>query len=52
MGNVYVQKRGNVFQYQFQIASVDGKRKYQNKSGFPTRNEAMNKFKISYNRSI
>ena len=41
MGNVYVQKRGNVFQYQFQIASVDGKRKYQNKSGFPTRNEAM-----------
>lgn len=25
MGNVYVQKRGNVFQYQFQIASVNGK---------------------------
>ena len=40
MGNVYVQKRGNVFQYQFQIASVDGKRKYKNKSGFSTRNEA------------
>ena len=40
MGNVYVQKRGSVFQYQFQIVSVDGKRKYKNKSGFLTRNEA------------
>ena len=33
MGNVYVQKRGKVYQYQFAIASIDGKRKYKNKSG-------------------
>ena len=31
MGNVYVQKRGKVYQYQFAIASIDGKRKYKNK---------------------
>ena len=30
MGNVYVQKRGKVYQYQFAIASIDGKRKYKN----------------------
>ena len=30
MANVYVQKRGKYYQYQFQIASVDGKRKYIN----------------------
>ena len=28
MGKVNVQKRGKVFQYQFEIASVNGKRKF------------------------
>ncbi len=37
MGNVYVQKRGTVFQYQFEIASVNRERKFINKSGFRTR---------------
>lgn len=40
MANVRVMKRGKVYQYQFEIASVGGKRKYMNKSGFATRNEA------------
>ena len=31
MGNVYIQKRGKVYQYQFAIAPVNGKRKYINK---------------------
>ena len=34
MANVRVMKRGKVYQYQFEIAKVDGKRKYINKSGF------------------
>jgi len=34
MANVYIQKRGKYYQYQFQIASIDGKRKYINKCGF------------------
>ena len=37
MGNVYVQKRGEVYQYKFEIASIDGKRKFKNKSGFATK---------------
>ena len=40
MGKVNIQKRGKVFQYQFEIASVNGKRKFINKSGFRTRSEA------------
>ena len=41
MGKVNVLKRGNVYQYKFEIAPVDGKRKFKNKSGFLTKNEAM-----------
>lgn len=41
MGKVNVIKRGNVYQYKFEIAPVDGKRKFKNKSGFLTKNEAM-----------
>ncbi len=37
---VKVRKRGKVYQYQFEIAPVDGTRKYINKSGFKTRAEA------------
>ena len=40
MANVRVMKRGKVYQYQFEIAPVDGKRKYINKSGFKTKKEA------------
>lgn len=38
---VNVRKRGKVYQYQFEIAKVDGKRKYISKSGFKTKNEAL-----------
>lgn len=52
MGNVYVQKRGNVYQYQFAIASIDGKRKYKNKSGFRTKSEAIEAGVKAYNEYI
>lgn len=52
MGNVYVQKRGKVYQYQFAIASVDGKRKYKNKSGFRTKSEAIEAGVKAYNEYI
>ena len=41
---VNIRKRGKVYQYQFEIAKVDGKRKYISKSGFKTingRNESL-----------
>ena len=37
---VNVRKRGKVYQYYFEIAPVDGKRKQQVKSGFKTKKEA------------
>ncbi|HJJ04663.1 MAG TPA: Arm DNA-binding domain-containing protein [Clostridiaceae bacterium] len=40
MSNVTIQKRGKYYQYKFEIASVDGKRKFLNKSGFKTKAEA------------
>ena len=40
MGSVNVRKRGKVYQYQFEAASVDGKRKQITKSGFKTKKEA------------
>ena len=38
---VNIRKRGKVYQYQFEIAKVEGKRKYISKSGFKTKNEAL-----------
>ena len=52
MGNVYVQKRGKVYQYQFAIASIDGKRKYKNKSVFRTKSEAIEAGVKAYNEYI
>ena len=40
MSNVTIQKRGKYYQYKFEIAKVDGKRKFVNKSGFKTKAEA------------
>ena len=37
MGNVNIKKRGKVYQYQFEIARVNGKRKWITKSGFKTK---------------
>ena len=38
---VNIRKRGKVYQYQFEIAKADGKRKYISKLGFKTKNEAL-----------
>ena len=40
MCNVTIQKRGNYYQYKIEVAKVDGKRKFINKSGFETKEEA------------
>ena len=41
MANIRITKRKDVYQYRFEIASENGKRKYINKSGFKTKAEAM-----------
>ena len=41
MGNVTIQKRGKYYQYKFEVAKVEGKRKFINKSGFETKDEAI-----------
>lgn len=38
---INIRKRGKVYQYQFEIAKVEGKRKYISKSGFKSKNEAL-----------
>jgi tetratricopeptide (TPR) repeat protein len=40
MKNLNVTKRGNVYQYRFEIEKENGKRKFITKSGFKTKNEA------------
>ena len=37
MSNVTIQKRGKYYQYKFEVAKVEGKRKFINKSGFKTK---------------
>ncbi|MDO5569798.1 MAG: site-specific integrase [bacterium] len=49
MGNVYIQKRGKVYQYQFSVAPINGKRKYINKSGFKTKAEAIEEGQKAFN---
>ena len=48
MGTVNVKKRGKVYQYQFEIARVKGKRKFLNKSGFKTKAEAIEAGNLAY----
>ena len=52
MSNVTIQKRGKYYQYKFEIAKVDGKRKFANKSGFKTKAEAEREGIIAYNNYI
>lgn len=49
MSNVTIQKRGNFYQYKFEIAKVDGKRKFLSKSGFKTKSEAEKAGILAYN---
>lgn len=52
MRRVNVRKRGKVYQYQFEIGTINGKRKYINKSGFKTQNEAYAAGQIAYEKYI
>lgn len=46
---VNIRKRGNVYQYSFELAKVNGKRKQKSKSGFKTKKDAMEAGMIAYN---
>ena len=52
MADVTVQKRGEVYQYKYEIASIDGKRKFKNKSGFATKSKAKQAGIIAYNEYL
>ena len=49
MAQVNTMKRGNYYQYRFEIAPQDGKRKFINKSGFKTKQEAHEAGMKAYN---
>ena len=46
---VSVRKRGKVYEYRFEIATVEGTRKWITKSGYPTKAEAFKEKKKAYN---
>ena len=48
MGNKKKKKRGKYYQYKFEVAKVDGKRKFINKSGFDTKEEAIKAGNIAF----
>ena len=52
MGKVSIMKRGNFFQYRFEIASQGGKRKFINKSGFKTKRDAYEAGMKAYNEYL
>ena len=50
---VNIRTRGKVYQYQYEIAKIEGKRKYISKSLFKTKNEAlMAGMKVKVNTKI
>lgn len=46
---VSVRKRGKVYEYRFEIATVEGTRKWISKSGYPSRQEAFKEGAKAYN---
>lgn len=46
---VNVRKRGKVYEYRIEIASIDGTRKWISKSGFRTKQEALEEGALAYN---
>lgn len=46
---VSVRKRGKVYEYRFEIATVDGARKWISKSGYPSKSEAFKEGAKAYN---
>lgn len=49
---VNVRKRGNVYEYNFDIAKIEGKRKRITKSGFKTKIEAQEAWTVAYEEYI
>lgn len=49
---INIRKRGNVYQYRFEVGKVNGKRKQITKSGFRTKNEAFAAGQKAYNEFI
>lgn len=49
---VNVRKRGNVYEYNFEVAKIEGKRKRISKSGFKTKAEALKQGMIAYNEYL
>lgn len=49
---VNVRKRGNVYEYNFYVAKIEGKRKRITKSGFKTKAEALKQGTIAYNEYL
>lgn len=49
---VNVRKRGNVYEYSFDIAKIEGKRKRVSKSGFKTKAEELKQGMIAYNEYL
>lgn len=49
---VNVRKRGNVYEYNFDVAKIEGKRKRITKSGFKTKAEALKQGMIAYNEYL
>ena len=49
---VNVRKRGNVYEYNFDFAKIEGKRKRISKSGFKTKAEALKQGTIAYNEYL
>lgn len=49
---VNVRKRGKVYEYNFDVAKIEGKRKRITKSGFKTKAEALKQGMIAYNKYL
>ena len=49
---VNVRKRGNVYEFNFDVAKIEGKRKQITKSGFKTKAEALKQGTIAYNEYL
>ncbi len=47
-----VRKRGNYYEYRFEMASIDGTRKWATKSEFNTKEEALEAGAIAFNEYI
>ena len=52
MGSVSIKKRGKYYQYTFDVAKIDGKRKQKSKSGFKTKAEAQKEGTKAYNEYL